>query len=260
MSSGKNSLAGKTIWVTRPKAQAQGLSEMIRQVGGEAFCLPVMDIEPCEVRPTDIETVQNLDHFHQLIFVSTNAVKYGMELVAQYWPQWPVGIQWWAVGKATARALNTYGLEAKTPDRSFNSEGLLGEKDLTHVYDQNILIIRGQNGLNLLPETLKARGADVSLLEVYKRLPGKPSDEELEKLGKLILQNQLDALIITSVEALGNAREIVVGHNLDISKLFLVVISERIAAEAKKAGFQNIKVATGAGDEEILKALIHSFT
>ena len=255
----QKSLEGKTIWIARPAGQAEDITKRIEQAGGQAFVMPVMDIIPCEASPKDIQQVQNLDHFQQVIFLSTNAVKYGLELLAHYWPQWPVGIQWWAVGQVTADAIKSYGINAQTPNRQFSSEGLIEAIGVNQLLDQKMLIVRGVNGRNLLPDTLQAKGAKITLLEVYKRQVANPGEEQRQKLVNFIKNDQLSAMLVTSVEALENAGSIAADHKLPIKNIPLVVISERIADAAVKLGFEYVHVAQGMESNEIMKLLFLKF-
>ena len=250
----KQSLKGKTIWIARPAGQAEDITKRIEQAGGQAFVMPVMDIIPCEASPGDIHQVQNLDQYQQVIFLSTNAVKFGLELLAHYWPQWPVGIQWWAVGQATANAMKDYGINAQTPNRQPSSEGLIKALGVGQLADQKILIVRGEKGRNLLPDTLHAQGAKITLLEVYRRQIANPAEEQRRKLVNFIKNDQLDAVLVTSVEALENAVSIVSDHKLSIENIPLVVISQRIADAAAKMSFDTVHVAQGVGSDEIMKA------
>ena len=252
---GKQPLKGKTIWITRPAGQAEGITKRIEQAGGQAFNLPVMDIIPCEIDPRSLQQIQNLDEYQQAIFVSTNAVKYGLELMAHYWPQWPMGIHWWAVGQATKDAMEEHGVFAQTPDRQFNSEGLIDAIDERQLQGQKTLIVRGKNGRDLLPNTLQSRGAEITLLEVYKRQVANPCEKQRRELANIIKNDQLSAVLVTSVEALENADSIALDQKLSIKNIPLVVISQRIADAAAKRGFDTVHIAHGMGNDEIMKVL-----
>ncbi len=249
------SLKDKTIWVTRPEKQALALVKGIEQAGGRAFVLPVMEILPKPTTPKTRQLAQDLGHFQHVIFLSTNAVEYGLRLMAPYWPQWPVDIEWWAVGKATAKAMQYHGIEVQIPEHNFNSEGLLAMASLKQAQDQAVLIVRGGNGRALLADTLQSRGAAVSLLEVYKRTPVRPSEEQAQQLKALFANKQLNAVVITSVEILENMVAIGAKNNLNLREIPLIVISQRIADAALKLGFSAVKVASSSDNHEIIAAL-----
>lgn len=252
----KDSLKGKTIWVTRPAKQAEALANLIEQVGGNALLLPVIDIMPNEITGRDIQVIQNLDHYQQVIFLSSNAVECGLNLMEQYWPQWPIGLQWWAVGKATAGAMKHLGVEAQIPSHGYNSEGLLAMAALSQVHDQKILIVRGENGRNLLPDTLGARGAKLTFLEVYKRTPSQPTRKQTQQLISLVENGQLNNIVITSIAALENVMALSAANGLEIRSIPLVVISQRIADVASNLGFDAIQVVSSGESNEIVAGMV----
>lgn len=252
----KDLLKGKTVWVTRPVKQAGPLAKLIEQAGGQAFILPVIDIVPNEITGQAIQLIQNLDHYQKVIFLSSNAVEYGLNLMGQYWPQWPIGIQWWAVGKATAGAMRHLGVEAQIPSHGYNSEGLLEMAALTQVRGQKILIVRGESGRNLLPDTLLTRGAELAFLEVYKRIPSQPSRAQIQQLTSLVENEQLNSVIVTSIEALENVMALSLTNGLVIRNIPLIVISQRIAAAASNLGFDTIQVVGSGENNEIVAGMI----
>ena len=85
-----------------------------------------------------------------MIFISANAVRFGLALVDDYWPQLPTGLNWYAIGVATAAVLARHGIAAITPRRFMSSEGLLAVPALQHVSDQRVLIVKGEGGRECL--------------------------------------------------------------------------------------------------------------
>lgn len=81
-----------------------------------------------------------------------------------------------AVGSGTAHALQQAGCpHILTPECGHDSEAVLALPLWQQLNSSaNILIIRGQNGRNLLPNSLRQRGFQVACAEIYRRLPVKP--------------------------------------------------------------------------------------
>ena len=71
-----------------------------------------------------------LDEYQHIIFVSANAIRFGMDWIGDYWPQLPVGLNWYTVGEASAKLLADFGVEVKTPAVDMSSEGLLALPEL----------------------------------------------------------------------------------------------------------------------------------
>ena len=115
-----------TVLVTRPAGQAQGLCQSLVAAGYRAHSQPLLELQPLpEPDPLQRAIVLDLDQYQHIIFVSGNAVHYGMASIEDYWPQLPVGVCWYAIGDVTASRLEHYGVTAITPGAAMTSETLL---------------------------------------------------------------------------------------------------------------------------------------
>jgi uroporphyrinogen-III synthase len=116
--------ASASVLVTRPEGQGDELCAAARKEGFVVHSLPLLCLQPVgEPGATQQRILRNLDHYQHIIFVSTNAVKHGMEWIQAYWQKLPEGPSWYAVGEATARLLGRHGIQAGTPGPAMNSEG-----------------------------------------------------------------------------------------------------------------------------------------
>lgn len=212
----------------------------------------MLDIVPVDLAAAPVKaTIMDLDRFDHVVFVSRNAVRHGMPALEQYWPQWPVRLQWYAVGEATAAALAEFDISPHVPADA-SSEGLLELSRLEQVDAQKILIVRGVGGRETLAETLAARGGVVTYLEVYERRPVRLSPERraavracLPAVAVLYSGAALDAFI----------------DNLDADvrdRCTLVVPSRRIDARAREAGFRDVRLADSAAEAAMVQAVLQS--
>ena len=78
MNSNTDTLKGISILVTRPAGQATDLCSMIRQRGGAAIEYPLFDIRPVTDNTRILEIAGSLHQFNVVIFVSRNAVQFGL--------------------------------------------------------------------------------------------------------------------------------------------------------------------------------------
>src|SRR4029453_8518581 len=109
---------------------------------------------------------ERLSHYQLAIFISTNAVEYG----APDAKRWPTTLVTFAPGPGTAEALAAVGIaDARIPAGQFDSEGLLAFPELADVEGKRIVIFRGDDGRELLGDTLRARGAQVEYVACYRR-------------------------------------------------------------------------------------------
>ncbi|ROS01990.1 uroporphyrinogen-III synthase [Sinobacterium caligoides] len=246
------------ILITRPSGQSDGLEKALVGNGFSVEAVPTLAIEPITdarlLRPAT-NAVLALDNYQQVIFISTNAVRYGMALVDQYWPQWPVRIHWHAIGRATALALAAFDIDTASSATASNSEALLNNEELQQMSGQKVLIFRGCGGREHLAEQLRQRGAEVDYAEVYQRRCADENGAQLQSL----LTTQLAAAVALSGETLANLLHLAVSKRAFLLTLPLVVPGERVAALAREAGFRDVLIAENASADAVLKTLQQRF-
>jgi len=169
-------LAGLHILNTRPAHQAAELSAALRAAGARVSELPLIAIMPLPLAADDERLLLDLDRYDGVFFVSANAARLGLDAIAGVWPQWPHRLPAYAVGQHTARVLEAAAITATVPDQA-DSEGLLALPALADVAGRRFLLCRGDTGRELLVDTLRARGARVDVLALYRRVlpPAAPS-------------------------------------------------------------------------------------
>lgn len=245
-------LDGKTIWLTRPVGQSQSLAASLESSEAAVRSIPMLVIEPLPEDAAIRERVLDLDRYNLLFFISTNAAGLGMALIDKYWPQFPAGLDIFAVGPTTAAVIEDYGLKVCYPDERMSSEALLALPALANVAGKQALIVRGVGGRELLAGELLKRGATVDYLELYSRqapefAPG--------AIAALAAKDKPDAVIVTSAEALVNLRRILEADKVPLAALPLFVSSDRIAEIARQAGFARTFTMPGADDKAIIGSL-----
>ena len=194
-------LAGKTIVVTRPRAQAGPLAEAIAAQGGQPLIFPLLEIGP-SADPQPLATaVARLADYSLAVFISPNAVDYSVPAILARGP-WPAGLLPAAVGQGTVKALMAHGIAGcVAPSERFDSEALLELPELAagRVVGKRVAIFRGDGGRELLAETLRARGAEVDCVTCYRR--SGPADGVAPLLAAW-RAGKLDALTVSSSEGL----------------------------------------------------------
>ncbi|MDR3352905.1 MAG: uroporphyrinogen-III synthase [Zoogloeaceae bacterium] len=246
-------LAGKTIVVTRPAAQAGALAAGIRAHGGLPFLFPLLEIHALEDAAPLAAIAATLADFAIAVFISVNAARHALpHLPAR---AWPAGTRALAVGSGTARALAEAGIAAATPQQGFDSEGLLTLPCLApqEIAGKRVLLFRGNGGRELLQETLTRRGAQVTSAVCYRR---GPPTTGVDAFLQQVRAGALSALILSSSEALGHllALDDARPFQTEIRALPLFTPHPRIAAKAEAAGFQQV-IRTAPLDEGVLAGL-----
>lgn len=128
---------------------------------------PLWTYEPTSLDVAGRELVSSLDRYDHVIAISQNAVRFGVATLSDYWPQWPISLRWYAVGPTTAGAMQGYDIDPVVPQVA-SSEGLLALPQLQVPGSGRVLILRGQDGRELLKQSLVERGFLVDYLEVYR--------------------------------------------------------------------------------------------
>lgn len=249
-------LNGLRVLVTRPAHQARSLIEQLTALGAEPVPLPLLAIDEISETETDAfgaikAKILDLDLYTGVIFVSANAARIGARWIDEYWPQLPVGVQWLAIGAATAHTLETLDIPAYHVKGGFDSEALLADPLLQQVSGQRFLIMRGEGGRELLADTLGARGARIDYADLYRRIRPHYSATDIKST---IYTQRLSVILITSGEALENLLE-VAGTEPDLLSTELIVPSRRIADIAQARGFNRIRIADGPDDSSMLRAI-----
>lgn len=248
-------LAGRHVLVTRPAERADALCARLATDGATVHHAPLIAIEPLPATAAQRALAQDLDRFDVVIVTSRNAVQHGLPLLASFWPQWPVGQRWLAVGAATAAALAVHGIAAQAPADA-RSEGLLALPVLTAIAGRRVLLLTGEGGRGLLEETLAGRGAQVARLAVYRRVPTPGPVAAIDAFRDTLpaaVAAGARAALVTSSEALQNLLGL--APWLPASDVLLVVASARIARQARAAGIAHVRDANGADDAHMLDAL-----
>lgn len=249
-------LARQRILVTRPAHQAQPQIDQLTRLGATAVSLPLLQIDAVTEDDPSYHPLKSrildLDLYHSVIFISANAARIGADWIDQYWPQLPLGVNWLAIGRRTAGVLNDYGITAFHSEQGYDSEALLAAAPLQAIAGQKILIMRGQGGRELLADTLRQRGAEVDYADLYQRSCPHYSETQLNSA----LTTPLDALLVTSAQALDNLQALAGPRLTSLQHHPLIVPSERIASLAQQQSWLQVRVAQGPDDRAMIQALL----
>ncbi|MBL4581551.1 MAG: uroporphyrinogen-III synthase [Gammaproteobacteria bacterium] len=251
-----NSLSGLTVLITRPSNQVDSLRQAIEAEGAKVLSLPLIKIKALNAAQAiqDLkDKVLQLDSYQSLIFVSNNAVNFGGEVINNYWPQFPVGVDVIAVGPTTAEAASVrLACEVIQPSSGMTSEDILCLPQLSDVSEKKVGIVRGQGGRELLADTLRQRGATVDYLEAYSRTP---VDYTSANFCNRLCDAGVNVLTVSSGESLDRLTRLLADNRKRLQQLNLVVPSERVGRQAEKAGYQQVYNARGADPLSFVSAL-----
>ena len=242
-------LDGLNIVITRPREQAVELTRRIEQLGGKPLLFPLLEITAVHDGQALHEQISRLRQADIAIFISPNAVRYGMAAMCAA-GEVPSSLKIATVGQGSAKALHELGItRVIAPTERFDSEGLLALEELQNVAGTHVVIFRGDGGRELLGDMLRARGAKVEYVTCYLR--SKPALDS-----GVLLAAGPDAITVTSSEALSHLWEMLdEPGRTRFAGMPLFVPHERIANAARRQGWQQV-VVTESGDDGLLSGLI----
>ena len=247
-------MRGWRLLLTRPAEESQALAQVLADEGVFSTSLPLLEIEPLPVSEENRSIIYNLAAYCAVIVVSKPAARLGLEMVDEVWPQPPMQ-DWFTVGAATAQILDDYGLRVFFPEQGDDSEALLDIAQLQKAisgYDPKVLIMRGEDGRELLAERLRERGVTVDYLPLYRRhLPIYPAFA----LPQRVEAERLNGLVVSSGQGFQHLRELAGDAWPDLARLPLFVPSPRVAELARSAGALTVVDCRGASASALLAAL-----
>ncbi|WP_181919465.1 uroporphyrinogen-III synthase [Alkalilimnicola ehrlichii] len=249
-------LAGCSVLVTRPQAQADGLCRRLEALGAAPVRLPTLLIGPVAASPALDAAIADVAVADWIIFASRNAVSYGFELLDERGLRLNPQARLATVGTGTAHELRKHGYRVTCkPKAGFNTEALLDMPEFAVGMGDRVLIFRGRGGRALMGDTLKERGARVRFVEVYQRL-----QPDLDVRAALMAWRACERrwTIVTSEEGLGNLLRMVGDAADELRSYGLVTVSERLIAAARRRGWSGpIRLAASPGDNGLTDALLN---
>ena len=166
-------LLGKRILITRARAEASALSAKLSALGAEVVESPAIRAVPLDPAPLDARLVST-NRWSGLLLTSPRAAEiladrvYAVGRDARLF----AGMKVFAIGRSTARAFRSrIGIEADVvPDR-FIAEALLEAIVAAYggtVEKKRFLLPRVEEARDVLPDGLRAGGASVDIVPVYR--------------------------------------------------------------------------------------------
>jgi uroporphyrinogen-III synthase len=230
------------------------LCRLLEAQGATTLRLPALEIRPRKGTRALAEQLGALHDFDVIIFTSANAVRFGVSFLDQ-----KRDLTLAAIGPATARAINQAGYRvAINPSGAFDTEALLSHPKLAHVSGHRVLIIKGGDGRQLLRQELARRGATVASLDVYERVPARPSEAALAEVLRRFAAGEMHVITATSLET-GEALLNLATPPLraEFERAHWLMPSERVASGLRGLGLQApLLQAESAEDQDLVAALI----
>jgi uroporphyrinogen III methyltransferase / synthase len=169
-------LAGLVVAVTRARAQSSGLARRLRELGAEVIESPAIRIVPID------GPAPALARYDLVCLTSPNGVELLFERLARSGRETRAlaGARVAAIGPGTAAALRAHGVIADVVPERFVAEALV--EALAHVPVRRALVARAAGARDVLPDGLRARGAEVDVVELYETVAEPLTEAQLAAL------------------------------------------------------------------------------
>ena len=257
-------LFGKRIVVTRSLDRARELGDALENLGAEAIVAPTFRI----AAPEDPEAVDriaaSLDRFDWIVFES--AVSAARLLAAVL--RGPHDLRalgrasLCAVGPSTADQLAAHGLKADVVIPELREESVT-DAMVAHapIDGRQILVVRPDHERNVMAGTLEGRGANVTDLVAYRTEAETPDSPAAERIYRMLLDGQVDAVTFTSPTAVRRFIAII-GEEQAVDLLgttIVAAIGPVTAAAALEIGITPSIVAEPYTVDGLVQAIVKHF-
>jgi uroporphyrinogen III methyltransferase/synthase len=176
-------LFGKSIVVTRTRAQASGVSRKLAALGARVIELPALEIRESDDMAPLRSAIERIDSYGWIVFTSQNAVAiFFRHLFAVGRDVRCLGrCRIAVIGRATGDELLKFGLRPDVVPQQFVAESLLEALDNEPLAGTRVLLPCSADARDVLCEGLKKRGASVDRMHIYcSEKPEPVSAAELE--------------------------------------------------------------------------------
>lgn len=228
-------LFGKTFVVTRARAQASSLTKRLEEEGAAVLEVPAIRItDPEDYAPLD-NAIDHLAQYRWVLFTSANGVDRFFERLAAHgkdaraFAPCKIG----AIGSATADTLDAYGIRADLVPATYKAEDLTEALLPLLQKGDKVLLARAARARNVLPDALRAAGAGVDVVAVYRTAADCGNKDELVAALK---NGTVDCVTFTSSSTVTNLLDALGTEKGLLDSVTLAAIGPITAQTCKKQG------------------------
>jgi uroporphyrinogen III methyltransferase / synthase len=256
---GRRPLRGRTIVVTRARDQAGPFTTLLAEQGARVIEAPAIALRPPRSWAPVDRALRRLGGFRYLIFTSVNGVERFFARLAERRMDVRAlaGLQVVAIGPATAAAIEARGLRVRAVPEDYRAEGVVAWMARRSLRGAGVLIPRAAVARDLLLRELRARGARVEVVSVYRTVP---SREGVAEVRAALRAGVIDLLTFASSSSVSAF----VGHfrGTDRRRLRAVpaaVIGPITAATARREGLRVVVMPRAYTIPELAAAIVRRF-
>ncbi len=239
-------LFGKRVMITRSREHLGDLRGMLTGLGAEVLVAPAIEIaEPPDWVGVDA-AIGELEQFDWLVFASGNAIERFIRRVQTLHGglRSLSNVRIAVVGRKSAERIRGHGLRVDLLPCQHTADDLARAFDRMQMTGQRVLMPRAEEGRRLVPDALRALGAYVQEIIVYRTVkPSGISDKILARLK----QREVDIIVFTSPSSAINSMELFKQFGMPDLPLTLpaACIGPTTAEAAHSLGFPVVAQAAG---------------
>lgn len=242
-------LSGKKIIVTGTRLYSRKLADCLRTYGADAAEISLLGIKgTASNKFCDIEW----EKYTWIVFTSVNGVQKFFEMLAESKTDLRnlLHMKFAAIGKGTAEELADHGIYVDVIPKKFESrylaEALIPRLDK----DDNVLLMRAENGTTILQDMLCRNNKSFELFPLYRTVTLHSRKEFLQ-----LNLKDADYVVFASSSAVRAYKELT--EDFDAENVKLISIGAVTTHTAEKLGMKITATAKNAVVEDIAAAIIN---
>ena len=177
------------VALTQPQPRCASLAQSLRARGHDVLELAVRHLTPIAAQSPAREALATSGAFDWLIFVSPGAVEAAMPVLLAQPGGWLPRAGLAMIGPGTAATLRDHGLAPEAlpiawclPERApFDAGALIAQPPFDRPAGLRLMVLRGERGREDWIDTLRARGAELSLVAVHQATALQPPAAALSR-------------------------------------------------------------------------------
>jgi uroporphyrinogen-III synthase len=176
-------LSGVRVLVGRARHQAGSLASALHALGADVVEVPFIEIRKPRSYKTLDAALKKLSTYDWLILTSVNGVEALWDRLKKLrlTSRELRNVQIAAIGPATKRAVENYGLKVAVVPKEYVAESVV-ERLSTKVEGKRVLLARARVARDVIPRELRKLGAHVDVVEAYETVVPKSSRVRLRAI------------------------------------------------------------------------------
>ena len=196
-------LFGKKVMVTRALSQAKECSDLLYDYGAETIECPTIEMIPPSDTTELHRAIDNIEQYDWAVFTSVNGVTYFMRHLHDRNQDLRVlhNLRICCIGPRTAQELRKHGLIPDVVPETFQAEGIIDALAPLGLKGKRVLIPRAEVAREVLPDTLRTLGAEVTVPAVYRTVQ---PNRDVAWAMEMLRNKEISAITFTSSSTVRN--------------------------------------------------------